>query len=91
MAISTGMKRRGTMMLRPVEFDATGDPRPGQADQRGLDDVLPIEKIVTVGLVLTDMNAAADFRQDHDAEEFVFRCNMLSRRLLRGFGLRCDR
>jgi hypothetical protein len=31
-------KRRGPMMLRPIEFDAAGNPRAGQPDQRRLDD-----------------------------------------------------
>ena len=45
-------KRRGPVMLRPVELDAAGNPRPGQADQRGLDDGLVVNQIVAVGLVL---------------------------------------
>ncbi len=54
-------------MLRPVELDSTRNPGPQQAHQRGLDYVLAIEKIVSVGFVLPDVNASADFGQDHEA------------------------
>ena len=50
-------------MLWPVEFDAAAHPRPGETDERGLDDRLFINEFVTVGLVLNGMNASADFRQ----------------------------
>jgi hypothetical protein len=59
-------------MLRPVELDAAGNPRPGQADERGLDDVLVVNQIVAVGLVLNGVDAPADFRQHQHAEKFVF-------------------
>ncbi len=65
-------KRRGPMMLRPVEFDAAGNPRPGQADQRRLDDRLVVNQIVAVRLVLQDVDASANFRQNHRADEFIF-------------------
>ena len=65
-------KRRGAMMLRPVELDAAGNPRPGQPDQRGLDDALVVNQIVAVGLVLNRVDAPADFRQHHHAEKFIF-------------------
>ena len=65
-------KRGRTMMLRPVELDSAGNPRPSQADQGGLDDRLAINEIVTVGFVPRDMDAPAEFRQDHDLEKFIF-------------------
>ena len=58
---------RGAMMLGPVELDASGNPRSGEADQSRFDDVLAIEKVVAVALVDTHMDAAADRRQDHQA------------------------
>ncbi len=56
------------MMLRPVELHATGNPRPQQANESGFDHILPVEEIVAVRLVLADVNAAPDLRQDHQAD-----------------------
>src|SRR5665213_2849991 len=47
-------KRGGTMMLRPVEFNAAGNPWACQTDQGGLNDRLAIDKVVTVGFVMGD-------------------------------------
>ncbi len=72
-----GQEGGGAMVLRPIELDAAGDPRPGQADQGRLDDRLPVDEVVAVGLVLGDVDAAADLRQQHDAEILVFQPNGL--------------
>ena len=58
-------------MLRRVELDATRDPRPQQANQRRLDDALPVEEVVAIADVLSDVNAAADLRQDHQSDVLV--------------------
>ena len=71
MSTSAGMNVAGPVVLRPVELDAAADPRPGQADQRGLDHRLVVDEIVAVGLVLQPVDAAAELREDHHAEEFV--------------------
>ena len=55
----TGMNVEGPVMLGPIEFDATGDPRPDQPDQRGLDHVLLVKEIVAVGFILPDVDASA--------------------------------
>ena len=60
------------MMLRPVEFDAAGNPRPGKPDERRLDDALVVNQIVAVGFVLNRVDAPANFGQNHHAKEFVF-------------------
>ena len=60
------------MMLRPVELDAAGNPRPGQADERGFDDPLVVNQIVAIGLVLNRVNAPADFGQHQHAQKFIF-------------------
>ena len=65
-------ERRRPMMLRPIEFDTSRNPRPGEPDERRLDDGLMINQVVAVGLVLQPMDATAEFRQDHHAERFVF-------------------
>jgi hypothetical protein len=40
------------MMLRPVEFDAAGNPRPGKAHERGLYDRLMVDCVVAIRFVL---------------------------------------
>src|SRR6266568_8658579 len=60
-----------SVVLRPVELHPAGNPRPQQADERWLDDVLPVKEIVVIGLVLPDVNPSADLRQDHDADELI--------------------
>ena len=60
------------VVLRPIELDAAGDPRPGQPHQGRLDHRLPIDEVVAVGLVLGDVDPAADLRQDHDPQIFIF-------------------
>ncbi len=66
-----GHERGGAMMLRPVEFNASGNPGPGEADQGRLNDVLAIEEVVAGALIQANMDAAADGRQDHETKEFV--------------------
>ena len=65
------------MVLRPIELDAAGDPRSRQADQGRLDHRLAVDEVVAVGLVLGDVDAAADLRQQQDAEILVFQPNGL--------------
>ena len=60
------------MMLWPIEFHSSGNPGPEQANQCRLDYILPIEKVISIRLVLADMNSAADLGQNHQADEFVF-------------------
>ena len=51
------------VMLRPVEFNAAGNPRSRQSHQRGFDDVLIVYQVVTVRLILNGVDTTADFRQ----------------------------
>lgn len=60
------------MVLRPVELDAAADPRPHQAHQRGLDDLVVVDEVVAVGLVIGALHAPAQLRQDHHAQIVVF-------------------
>ena len=64
-------KRRRAVVLRPVELHAARNPRPRQPNQRRFDHVLPVEKVVSVRLVLADMNAPSDLREDHYLKKFV--------------------
>src|SRR5690349_15682987 len=59
------------MVLRPVELDATRHPWPRETDQSRLNDILPIEKIITVRLVLADVDPSTDFREHHDLDELI--------------------
>jgi len=78
-------KRRRPMMLRPVELNATANPRSSQADQRGLDDRLAIDDVVTVALVLQHVNPASQLRQDHHPNELVLQPDRLPPALDRPF------
>ena len=68
-------ERGGTVVLRPVELDAAADPRPHQAHQRGLDDLVVVDEVVAVGLVIGALHASAQLRQDHHAQIVVFQPN----------------
>src|SRR6185437_13802941 len=65
-------ERCGTMVLRPVELDAPGYPWTRKAYKSRLDDVLPIEKIVAIDLVKAYVDAAANFRKNHEPQIFIF-------------------
>jgi hypothetical protein len=67
-----GQESGRAMMLRPIEFDAAGNPWTGKADERGLDDGLAVNRVVAVCFVLQDMDTAANFREHKRADEFVF-------------------
>src|SRR5882762_2204191 len=69
--VINGHKCGRSVVLRPVELHTAGNPRPQQADERWLDNVLPVKEIVVIGLVQPDVNPSADLRQDHDADEFI--------------------
>src|SRR5580704_8812455 len=64
---------RRPMMLRPIELHAAGDPRTQQSHEGRLDDMLAIEEVVSVGFVEPGVNAAADFRKNHQLDKFVLK------------------
>ena len=72
-------------MLGPVEFNAAGNPRPGQADEGGLDHAVIIDEIILIGFVQCPLDPSAQFRQDHDIQVFVFQDYSLVLHVLRGF------
>ncbi len=72
-----GHKRRWAMVLRPVEFDASRNPWPGQAYERRLNYILPIKEVVSSRLIVTNVNATANLRQNHQSQEVVFKMNRL--------------
>ena len=59
-------------MERPVELEAAGNPRTQNTDQRRLDDMLAIEKVVAGGFVLGPEYPPSQLRKNADAQEFVF-------------------
>ncbi len=65
------------MVLGPVELDTPGYPRAEEADQRGLDDVLPIDEMVARGLVEPLVDATADLRQHHQTNIRVLKIDGL--------------
>jgi len=64
-------------MVRNVPFDPAGDPSAKKRDQRGLDDVLPIDKVISISLVNRLEYLAAKFRNDANADVFVFEIDYL--------------
>ena len=51
-----------SVVLRPVELHAAGNPRPEEPHQSGFDDSLSVKEVVVIGLVLADVNPSAYFR-----------------------------
>ncbi len=78
--------RGGPVVLGPVELDAAGDPRPEQADQGRFDDLVAVEEVVARGLVVADVDAPAQFGQDHQPHVLVLQVHRvpLPRGLLLG-------
>src|SRR5262245_43529983 len=72
-------ERCWSMMLWPIELYAAGNPRPSQTHERRFDNVLAVEKVIPVRLVHADMDASANFRQNHDAQKLVLQMNCLPR------------
>ena len=65
-------ERGGPVMLRPVELDAAGNPWTGEAYQRRFDYVLAVKEVIAVCFVQPHMDSAANLRQHHHANEFIF-------------------
>ena len=61
-----------SVMLRPVELNASGNPRPGQSHQRWLDHMIIIDKIIIVRFVIGSLDPAAQLRQHHHLQVLVF-------------------
>src|ERR1039457_4122182 len=57
--------------MRNVPLYAAGDPGSNQPDERRLDDMLPIDEIVVIGLVDAFEDAAADLGQHADSQILV--------------------
>ena len=65
-------KGRGAMMLGPVKLYATANPRACQPNQRGLDNGLAIDGLVTIGLVLQRVDAPPpQLGQHHNPNKLV--------------------
>lgn len=63
---------RWAVMLRPVKFDTTGNPRTGKAHQRRFDHMVIIYKVVIICFVVSPLDSSAKFRQDHNLQIFIF-------------------
>ena len=68
----SGVIGRGAVVLRPVELNAAGDPRPCQPYQCGLDDLVVINCVITVGFVVHTLDTPAQLRQDHHKQIVIF-------------------
>src|ERR1700761_1622607 len=63
---------RRSVMLRPVKLDSAGDPGTSKTNQRRLDYVLTIKKIIATEFVVPDVNASPDFGHNHQSNELIF-------------------
>ena len=72
-----GEESAGTVVVGNVPLDAARNPRPDDADEHRFDDVLAINEIVVVGFVHAFEDAAADLRQDADADILVLQVDNL--------------
>ena len=63
---------RWTVMLRPVKFDTTGNPRTGKSHQRRFDHMVIIYKIIIIRFVVCALDSSTKFRQDHNLQIFIF-------------------
>ncbi|MNC02004.1 hypothetical protein D3C75_493690 [compost metagenome] len=72
----------GPVMLRPVEFNAPGNPRPCQPNQRWLDDPVIVDEIVVVGFVQSPVDSPAQLRHHGDEQIFVLQINQPVRAVL---------
>ena len=68
---------RGTMVLRPVELDAAGDPGSQKPHQRRLDHMIVVNKVVIIGLVVGPLDSAAQLRQDHHLDVLILQIDRL--------------
>ena len=62
-----------TVVLRPVEFDAARNPRPGQSDQRGFYHMVVVDEMALLDFVISHLHPTAQFGQDHDFEILVLK------------------
>ena len=60
------------MMVRQVPFDSTGDPGAEQADQRGFDDMLVVDEVITVRLVDRFEDLATKLGKNADLDVLIF-------------------
>ena len=64
-------ERGGTVMLRPVELDAAGNPRAGESHQCRFHHLVVIDEMTFLHLVVCHVDASAQFGQNHHLDIFV--------------------
>ena len=69
----------GTMVLRPVELDASRNPRPGQTDERRFDDMVVVDEMALLDFIISHLDPAAKLREDHDFHIFILEPQRLVR------------
>ena len=66
-----GHERRRAMMLRPVKLHAARNPGSQQSNQRRLNNMLVIKKIVLISFIEAAMNPPTNLGEDHDLEVII--------------------
>ena len=72
-----GRKRGGPVVLRPVELDSPGDPRPGEAHQGRFNHPVVVHEVIIVRFIQGHLHPAAQLRQNHDLEIAVLQKHRL--------------
>lgn len=65
----------GTMVLGPIEFDASGNPRPCQSHQSRFHHLVIVNKMTLLDFVVCHLDASAQFGQNHNLDIFIFQIN----------------
>ena len=60
-----------TMVLRPVELNATADPRTSQPHQCRFDDMIIIYKVTLLDLIVCHLHTTAQLGQNHHLDVFI--------------------
>ena len=78
-----------SVVLRPVELDAAGDPGPHQPHQRRLDHFVVIDEVTIHHLVVSAVDTPPQLRQQHHLDEVVLQpdCPIGLHLLLTGEGI----
>ena len=77
-------ERTRTVMLRPVKFNTTGDPRSGQSDQSGFDNMVIVDEMAVFNLIVRHLYPSAQLGKDHHFYIFVFQPNSMVTLFLAG-------
>ena len=62
----------GTVMLWPVEFNSSGNPRSGQSHQSWFNYLVIVDKVAFFHLIICHLYTSSQFRKNHDFYILIF-------------------